>query len=169
MSTPARGRRRTDPERFDAYTRWSLYLLVASAAFVPLLAVGSGADQRGGDSSSSLAIYAAGTLVQIVLAIGVTSKSITRYLGGPEVPRRWLVSLAGTTAALTTVAMVALPDGDGLSGRAGALVLTLGLPVVALAPLLPPAAIALASLGVSGITAAVSASGGSAPPGPPAG
>jgi len=90
---------RSDPERFDLYTRWSLYLLFA---VVPLGVLGL-ASNSGAGSASMVALVLLAVL-QAAVSVAMLSQTITHYLGG---------SRPGLTL-LTVLAMLSLV-GVGLS------------------------------------------------------
>lgn len=104
---------RSDPERFDLYTRWSLYLLLA---VVPLVTLNLGSNS-GANIATMLAL---GILIvaQVGLCIAVLSQGITYYLGGraPSVALLVilaLLSLAGVGLSVTLPA-VSFADSSGM-------------------------------------------------------
>ncbi len=74
-------RRQSDPQRVDTYTRWTLYLLLASA---PLVAVSlaSGAPGRAAEA------YVLLTVGQTVTAMGVVRSGLARLVTGSPLSRR---------------------------------------------------------------------------------
>ncbi len=80
---------RSDPERFDLYTRWSLYLIFV---VVPLGTIGLGSNSAA--SSGTMYALVALSVVQVVVSIAVLSQAITHYLGGPPPTPILLVALA---------------------------------------------------------------------------
>ncbi|MFD1504663.1 sensor histidine kinase [Georgenia yuyongxinii] len=140
-------RRRTDPERFDAYTRWSLYLILVTVP--PLMAVGVVGAER---PTQVVGVgYLVLTAAQVVAAVVVTRGSLLRALGGAPVPRRWVLVLAVVTVAAAVVALTGLgTDGvDPFGGRAVAVTTTLGTTLLAVAPQLRSGIVVLAAVGVA--------------------
>ncbi|MFC8923470.1 sensor histidine kinase [Cellulosimicrobium sp. NPDC057127] len=127
--------RRSAPARFDAYTRWSLYLLSAFEPFVALFVVG--ADP--GFSRSTVAPWLLLTLVHTVACVVVLRRGVDRFLGGPRVPRWQLWVLAVLSVAVAVLALPTFPmdgpDGVAGSGRFWALILGPGYGVLAVTPL----------------------------------
>ncbi|WP_127131363.1 sensor histidine kinase [Georgenia sp. SYP-B2076] len=137
-------RRRSDPERFDTYTRWSLYLIMGIVPLVVLGVMPAGLTH----APAVAALYLVAMLVECVLAIAVLRRSIDRALGGVPVPRRGLVLLAPVAVLAAALAVAALPaeGAPGLAGRAGAVAAALGAALLAVAPVLRTGAILTASL-----------------------
>jgi two-component system sensor histidine kinase DesK len=119
-------RRQTDPQRVDTYTRWTLYLLLASG---PLVALSIGV----GVPSPAAEAYVVLTAAQTIAAMGVVRSGLARLVTGSPLSRRWLVTLAGATVAAVVVAVLALPlqADDDRSVRALALLLALTVAVLA--------------------------------------
>lgn len=147
--TSTTARRRSDPERFDAYTRWSLYLLLL---MVPLLTLGA-VSEVALDAPVAATAYGLGSLVQLALALAVTATGLSQTLGGARTPRGLLIALAGVTLGLALLAVLGLPATGTVSGRAGALALTLGLALVVSAPLMTTWAVVLGSVAAGGAVA----------------
>lgn len=123
--------RQTDPQRVDAYTRWTLYLLLASAPLVAL-------SVTSGLAGPAAAAFVALVLGQTVAAIGVVRGALARLVAATPLPRPWLAALAGTTAATLALTLVALPPRGDLDQpiRSLALLLALSVPLLAVAPVL---------------------------------
>ncbi|WP_069385249.1 sensor histidine kinase [Cellulosimicrobium cellulans] len=141
--------RRSAPARFDAYTRWSLYLLSAGEPFVALFVVA--ADP--GFSRATVLPWMLLTLVHTVVCLVVLRRGIAHFLGGPPVPRWLLGVLAALSAALFALAFVTFPvegpaDIVG-SGRYWALIVGLGYGVLAVTPLVGFGRLALVGLGLA--------------------
>jgi two-component system sensor histidine kinase DesK len=147
VTSPTVARRRTDPERFDLYTRWSLYLLLGTS---PLLAVAAVADVA---FPEPVVAMLAATMVQAGVAIAVTAAGLRQFLGGTRVHPGLLVTLGVVTAVAAGVAAFAIPPGEGLAGRTGALLVALAVAVVAVAPITRTGVLAVAGLAVAGIVA----------------
>ncbi|MDD9205375.1 hypothetical protein PU560_02700, partial [Georgenia sp. 10Sc9-8] len=141
-------RRRTDPERFDLYTRGSLYVLLATTPFVGVAGVTEVAEP------AVILAYLLGLVVQAALAIGMTSVALRQFLGGPRVPTGWYLALGVVTAAVTGIAVLTLPLAEGLSGRTGALILALGMPLVAVSPVVRTRTLVVATLALAAVTTA---------------
>ncbi|MEE6296247.1 sensor histidine kinase [Georgenia wangjunii] len=137
-------RRRTDPERFDLYTRGSLYLLLA---MTPLLGAAAASEASG--RPGAVVTFLLGVVVEAGVAIGVTSAALRQFLGGTRVARGWYVALGVSAGTVAVAAAVALPYADGLGGRAGGLLIALGVPVIALAPVVRTRALGLGTLVVA--------------------
>ncbi|MFC7405468.1 sensor histidine kinase [Georgenia alba] len=149
MSAPPA--RRTDPQRFDSYTRWSVYTVYVLA---PLLAIMVLTPVR---ASPWAPVYGFASLVEVALALVVTAKGFTASLEGRPVPRGWSAALLLAAAGLVVLALQ-LPTTAGPAGRVGAVALAGGIAVVALATALPIRTIVLGVLFV-GLVAAVVAAG----------
>ncbi len=128
--------RRTGPERFETYTRWTLYILLA---FVPLFAlgiVGSTTLQRG--DAAAVLTYFGLIVVLTAVSIAVIRQGVTAFRDGTPLPRGPVVLLLVLTAAAALVALLGLPPADDLvwQGRGGALLVALALGLFALTPVL---------------------------------
>ncbi len=123
--------RQTDPQRVDAYTRWTLYLLLASA---PLVAVSIAGGLAGPAGTAFVALVGG----QTVAAIGVVRGTLVRLVAGAPLSRPWLVVLAGTTTACLALAVVVLPAVGDVDQpvRSLALLLALVVALLAVSPLL---------------------------------
>ncbi|GAA4429927.1 histidine kinase [Georgenia halophila] len=150
MTTLTTGRR-TDPERFDTYTRWSIYTIYL---LVPLLALAIVTPVRA--DAAPAAVFGLGSVVEAALALVVTAKAITEATGGRRMNRGWLVALLVLALALVVTALQ-LPVTDSLSGRIGAVALALALALVAVSAVLRPGVIAAGAVLVATVTAAVAA------------
>ena len=144
--------RRTAPERFDAYTRWSLYVLSAFEPFLALALVGIDPTCRAGP----LRVWILLVLVHTVASIATLRAGMRHFLGGPSV-RPWLLgALAALTAALAAVAFwtfpVGSPDDVAASARFYALLLGPAFGVLAVVPLLTFRRLALVALGLAALT-----------------
>src|SRR5687768_8155275 len=95
-------RRQSDPQRVDTYTRWTLYLLLASG---PLVALSLASGVR----SPVAEAYVVLTVGQTLAAIGVVRSGLARLVTGSELSRRWLAALAATTVAVVVLSVVAMP------------------------------------------------------------
>ncbi len=147
--------RRSNPERFDTYTRWSLYVISTFELYVVLWIVG----ETPTGHPALLAPLVALSVAHTVSCVVVIRCGITRFLGGPP-PPRWVLGSMGALAVATCVVGVgAYPEGDGamFMGNTPVLVVTaaLGFSVAACAPLLTFRWLALGALGVSAVSAVV--------------
>ncbi len=138
--------RRSAPARFDAYTRWSLYLLSASEVFVALFVVGSDPRHDGATVGPWLLLVLAHT----VACVAVMRRGMEQFLGGPRVPRWQLAVLAVLSVAVAALALPTFPlespEGVAGSGRSLALLLGPGYAVLAVTPLVPYGRLALVAL-----------------------
>lgn len=128
--------RRTPPERFDAYTRWSLYLLSLFEPFVALGLVGADPAFR----SATVGPWLILVLAHTVSCILVLRAGVVHFLGG-EVVRPWLLALHGAlSVAVATLGFWTFPvasAGDVVgSSRYYAFLLGAGFGVLAVVPLL---------------------------------
>ncbi|QJW36328.1 sensor histidine kinase [Cellulosimicrobium protaetiae] len=143
---------RTAPERFDAYTRWSLYLLSGFAPFLALAVVGS-------DPSfvpSLVLPWLALVLAQTVVCILTLRAGIVHFLGGPNVRAVLLVPLCVLSVAVATLGMWTFPvtSADGIpdSSRYYAVLMGLGFGTLAVTPLLTFRRLVLVALLVAAVT-----------------
>lgn len=110
-------RRRTGPERFETYTRWTLYLLLA---FLPLLAVSVvGASELTEERVAAFTAYAGLVLLEAGVAILVISQGVTAFRDSTPVRRGPVAFLVVVTAAAVVAAVLGLPSAEGSawSGR----------------------------------------------------
>jgi two-component system, NarL family, sensor histidine kinase DesK len=145
VTSSATTKRRSDPERFDAYSRWSLYLLMLAS---PLLALGA-LSEVADEAPTATTLYGVGSVAQMVLALAVTRTGLTHAPGEARAPRPWLMGLGAVTLALVLVAVLGIPATESLTGRSGALALTLGVALVVCAPLMSNVAVTLGSVAVA--------------------
>jgi two-component system sensor histidine kinase DesK len=144
--------RRTAPERFDAYTRWSLYLLSLFEPFLALALVGVDQSFRPATVGAWLLLVLAHTAV----CIAVLRAGVVHFLGGPVV-RPWLFALHVTlSVAVAAVGFWTFPvDSPGdvaASARYYALLLGLGFGTLAVVPLLTFRRLALVGLVLGVVT-----------------
>ena len=92
---------RSSPERFDLYTRTSLYALLAAAG--PLLALPLLGQQQQ-VRVPGLIVFLLLYVVQAVVCVALLHAGLSCYLGRGPRPKRWLVASA---AALTAAGMLA--------------------------------------------------------------
>ncbi|UNX54793.1 sensor histidine kinase [Georgenia sp. TF02-10] len=148
MTSTSGPRGRTDPERFDLYTRWSLYLLLFTT---PLLGVGA---VDGLAQGPAVRGYLLGLVLEAAVAARVTALALRRFLAGARVPAGWYLALGLVAAAGAGTAALAVPPAEGLAGRAGAVAVPLGVALMALAPVLRTRWLVLGTLAVAGAAAA---------------
>jgi len=128
--------RRTGPERFETYTRWTLYILIG---FVPLLALGIvGASPLEAGDGPGVATYLGLVLAQTALAIVVVRDGVTAFRDGTPLRRGPLIVLLALTAAAALAALqwVPVPAGAGWEGRGAAVLVALALGLFAVTPVL---------------------------------
>lgn len=128
-------RRRTGPERFETYTRWTLYLLLGT---VPFLALGIAATAPAEATLLAFFTYPVAATVQAGVAIAVIRVGITAFRDSAPLPRWAYPTLLVPTAAAAAAALALLPPADeiGWLGRGPALLLVLLVAVFALTPVL---------------------------------
>ena len=93
--------RRTGPERFDSYTRWSLYFLSGTEPFIALALIGS---DRTFDPSVAR-FWLALVLVHTVVCILTLRAGIGHFLGGRRVHPVLRVLLGVLTLAVAALAV----------------------------------------------------------------
>ncbi|ARK05045.1 hypothetical protein B8281_10190 [Cellulosimicrobium sp. TH-20] len=144
--------RRTGPERFDSYTRWSLYFLSGTEPFIALALIGS---DRTFDPSVAR-FWLALVLVHTVVCILTLRAGIGHFLGGRRVHPVLLVLLGVLSLAVAALAVGTFPvdgaDDVAASGRYYAMLLGLGYGVLALVPLLTFRRVALVALVLAVVT-----------------
>ncbi|WP_152190865.1 sensor histidine kinase [Georgenia satyanarayanai] len=129
-------RRRTGPERFETYTRWTLYLLLA---FVPLLAASViGVTELDEERAAAFTAYAGLVVVETGVAIVVIRQGITAFRDSAPVRRGPVALLLVVTAAAVVAAVLGLPPaGDSAwSGRGAAVLVALAACLFAVTPVL---------------------------------
>src|SRR5690606_12797144 len=159
--------RRSAPERFDTYTRGSLYF---PSAFEPFFALSI----LGADPTFDRDLVLPWLLVVVAhttACVALLRAGISQFLGGPPV-RPWLGTAAVVlTVALVVVAVPTFPVGDGdegaVAGRFFAVLLGVMPLLAAASPLLLFRHLLLAVLGATlftvGATVATAAAGGTDP------
>ncbi len=148
--------RRSNPERFDTYTRWSLYVVTTFELYVVLWIVGEVPTGHPALLAPLIGLFVAHAAACVV----VLRYGITRFLGGPPVPRWAFGALCALTVATSAVGLATYPTGEGsmFDGNTPVLVVTasMGFALVACTPLLTFRWLALAAVGVAAVSAAVS-------------
>jgi two-component system sensor histidine kinase DesK len=144
--------RRTAPERFDAYTRWSLYLLSLFEPFLALALVGVDQTFRPGAVNAWLLLVLAHT----VTCLAMLRAGVVHFLGGPVV-RPWLLALHGAVSlAVAVVGFWTFPVGSAEdvagSARYYALLVGFGFGTLAVVPLLTFRRLALLALLLGTVT-----------------
>ncbi|GAA2729031.1 sensor histidine kinase [Cellulomonas aerilata] len=147
--------RQTDPERVDMYTRWTIYLLLASAPLVAL-------SLTSGLTTRAAAVFVTLTVAQTVAAVGVVRAALVRLVTGAPLSRPWLAALAATTLGALGVAVAALPLTGDLDQpvRSLALLVTLALALMAVAPVLGVRTLGLCGVGVGVVVAVTEVAAG---------
>ncbi|HLV55694.1 MAG TPA: histidine kinase [Actinotalea caeni] len=130
-TTPAAARwlGRSDPERFEVMTRWTIYTVFALLPFAALSLVANATSWDGPGPAAYLVLV----LVHTVLAARVFVPSMRVCSGGAAWPRTRLRWLAVTTVATVAVAVLGFPgptEGLGIG-----ILVPLGGAVMAVAPL----------------------------------
>jgi len=168
MPEALRWSRKSDPERLEAMTRWSAYLVLALGPYMAWALV---------DGEAGAVVLLVLVVLHALVAAGTLRASLDTTLGRRGVPRGWFLALAGTSSVTLGVAFASFPGppGEELVELAFAVHIVLAVALAALAPLLAwqrLAAVTLAvalvwgvvavGLGADGRTAVVSAAiGGS--------
>ncbi|MHA7132469.1 sensor histidine kinase [Oerskovia turbata] len=147
--------RRSNPERFDTYTRWSLYVVATFELYVVLWIVGEVPTGHPALLAPLIGLCVAHTASCVVmLRFGVS-----RFLGGPPPPRWAVVTMGALVVATSAVGIATYPTGEGsmFAGNTPALIVTatVGFSVAACAPLVTLRWLALAALGVALVSSAV--------------
>lgn len=114
ISGPLRWRERSGPERFEAYTRWSISSVFALEPFVALLLLTGSADYDG----VWPLVYVLSVTVHAVLAARVFGPAMSAYSGRGPMPWRRIWLLLGATAAVWAIALLGYPQISGASGLA---------------------------------------------------
>src|SRR5690554_2571588 len=126
--------RRTGPERFETYTRWTLYLLLG---MVPLLAASVlGVSELEADRAPFVAAFAGLVVVETGVAIVVIRQGVTAFRDSTPLPRGPVALLLVLPAAAGGAAMVGLPPATtiGCDGRGAGLLLALATCLFAVTP-----------------------------------
>lgn len=148
--------RRSNPERFDTYTRWSLYVVATFELFVVLWVVGEVPTGHPALLAPLIGLCLAHTASCVV----VIRYGVTRFLGGPPPPRWALGAMWGLALATCVVGLAAYPTGEGsmFQGNTPVLVVTAAtaFSVAACAPLLTFRWLALGAVGVAAVSGLVS-------------
>ncbi|WP_265522171.1 sensor histidine kinase [Oerskovia flava] len=149
--------RSSDPERFDAYTRWSLYVLSACEVFLVLWVVGLAEPEPSRPALLGPLLIVA--LVHTVACIGLLRSGITQFLGGPSA-KRWVLGAAVALGVLGIVLSTLTYPGQDAAYVDGntRVVLTLvfaGFTVAACAPLLAFRWLTVGAVGIGGLVAGV--------------
>jgi two-component system sensor histidine kinase DesK len=141
-------RRRSKPERFDVYMRWSLYSILGVAPAVALLAVPGNLLPVAPALSW---IYLGATVLQTASAVAVMRGALNSVVGRGRAQPIPLVCLAAATlAALLLVAALPLKaENPGLSIAGVAVTINLSIALFSLAPQLHSKPIALTCVGVA--------------------
>lgn len=128
-------RNRTDPERVEAYTRWSIY-----GSFMMLPAVGlviiAAVDGFTAGQFPWAAAYMVGLVIQAAAGIVLSAQAMRQSRDGVTVSRVWvLANVAACFLAAGTA--LGLSPGAGLAGRGGGVALAIGVCLMALATIVP--------------------------------
>ncbi|WP_434080549.1 sensor histidine kinase [Sanguibacter sp. Z1732] len=142
----------SNPQRFEAYNRWSFYSFLAA---VPLLSLAQLAGPTPWTDAQGLT-YLGVMMAHTVVCLVVASRSFDHILGRMPLPRRMLVGLAGTVSAgLVVIAAVYPGVGRAEDPRAllYAVLILLVSALLAVCPLIKAPYVAIGS----GLTALVAA------------
>ena len=147
--------RRSNPERFDTYTRWSLYVVATLELYAVLWVVGEVPTGQ----TALLAPLVGLCLAHTASCVVVIRYGITFFLGGPPPPRWALLAMAGLAVATCAVGLAAYPTGDGsmFDGNTPVLVVsaTVAFSVAACAPFLTFRWLTVGAVGVALVSGAV--------------
>src|SRR5690625_2369148 len=138
-------RRRPGPERFETYTRWTLYFLLGVLPVMGLTVLAGATAETG---FAAPIAYLVLLTAQTVAAIVVIRDGVTVFRDGTRLRRGPLTVLLVLTAATVVAALlVGPPTADlGWSGRGAALLLALACCLWALTPVLTSGVLAPLSL-----------------------
>src|SRR5690606_6037751 len=145
--------RRTGPERFETYTRWTLYILLG---FVPLVALAVIEPQTLEPSDlPAIAVYLGVVAVQTVLSIVVIRDGVTAFRDTTPLRRGPAAVLLAVTGAAVVAAVVALPPAEtmGWLGRGAGVLLPLAVGLWAFTPVLTAPVLIPASVACSFVAA----------------
>lgn len=144
--------RRTAPERFDTYTRWTLYLLSASEPLVALALVGIDPTF----TVDGMRVWLLLVLLHTVVCIVALRAGLTHFLGGAPVRPALLGALGVLSIAVSVVAIWTFPvDGpDDVAGSARYYAMLVGIAfgVLALVPSLTFRRLVVLALGLAAVT-----------------
>ncbi|MFV0253471.1 MAG: sensor histidine kinase [Beutenbergiaceae bacterium] len=135
------------PERFETYTRWSLYGLFG---IIPAIAPFVLADTR--TSAAALVGYLAAAVAQAGFAIAVMRHGLDVYLGRLESVPAVLLAGLGVTTVAGIITLIIVVD-DAPYGLAFGVVIQLAVGLAALTPIL--AISQFSGIGIAGIVVAV--------------
>src|ERR1039458_4003423 len=156
---------RGSPERYDFWTRASLYALLAAVpVFAAVLAVGQHQVREPG-----LAVFLLLSVAQAGVCIALLHAGLPRYMAAGPPPNRWLVASAAALTAAGVLAGAAafpaftLPSGAALPVSMLVAMLFSGALMLALTPLLSlralTALVLVSAAAASGLTASVGRAG----------
>ncbi|WP_324651346.1 sensor histidine kinase [Georgenia sp. H159] len=148
--------RRTGPERFETYTRWTLYILLGVLPLMALAVVGATGEDIDADRSTALMVYLGLIAVQAAVSIAVIREGVTAFRDSTPLRRGPLVVLLVLTAVTVVAAMLALPAaGDvGWQGRGAGVLIALAAALFAVTPVLTSGVLLPAAL-ACGVVAAL--------------
>lgn len=146
-------------QRFDLYTRGTLYSMLAAEPLAALFLASAGV---GGPSAPAVLTFVAVTAVHAAVAYMVLRHGLEWYLGREEWPRRWAAGLLAATVATGVTAVAVFgwetPAEQGITDgvvAAFAIVLTVGITLGALTPRLASSRLMLLTVLVAlGVVAA---------------
>lgn len=148
--------RRTGPERFESYTRWTLYALLGLIPFMVAAAVSVSVAQTPG--ARWPVAFLVLDVLQVAVAIAVIRRGITEFRRRRPQGRRDVLALVSISAVTVVVgALTVPPPGEvGWQGRGAAVTIVLATALFAMTPTLTSGWIAAASVGIGGIGVALS-------------
>jgi len=136
--------RKSDPERLEAFTRWSLYLMLTLAPWMVVVILANLEEPP----ASGWALLAL-TVVQAVLAAVATASAVDAALGRRR-PSPWRFGLLGVlTGVILSLALLEFPGAADAEGTTIIVHVVLAVTLAAFAPLLSWRALAIVSVAVA--------------------
>ncbi|WP_233552801.1 sensor histidine kinase [Jiangella rhizosphaerae] len=147
---------RSAPQRFDLYTRGSLYSMIAAEPVVALFVVSAGA---GAASPSAAVVFVALAAAHGVVGTVVLRAGMEWYLGRGDWPYRWTVALVVATVCVSALAVAVFgwepPPAPGeITGGVVAqlgIIVIVGFAVGALTPRLETSRLLMLALGLGAV------------------
>jgi len=144
MPEALRWSRKSDPERLEAFTRWSLYLMLTLAPWMVVVILANLEEPP----ASGWALLAL-TVVQAVLAAVATASAVDTALGRRR-PSPWRFGLLGVlTGVILSLALLEFPGAADAEGTTIIVHVVLAVTLAAFAPLLSWRALVIVSVVVA--------------------